>query len=83
MPLFMDVHTLEGGVTKEDVAAAHAQDLAIQDRYGVAYVRYWVDEAGGRIFCLAEGPDAESVRRVHAESHGLVADAVHPVSEHR
>lgn len=82
MPLFMDVHTLEGGVTVADVAGAHEKDLATQGAYGVAYKRYWVDEANGKIFCLAEGPDAETVSRVHQEAHGLVADEIYRVSEH-
>ena len=30
MALFMDVHTINGGVSLEDVATAHAADLAIQ-----------------------------------------------------
>ena len=81
MPLFMDVHELDG-VTEEAVADAHRRDLRIQDRYGVDYRRYWVSEEAGRVFCLVEGPDAETVARVHREAHGLVADEIHPVSEH-
>lgn len=82
MPLFMDVHTLEGGVSAEDVAGAHEQDLATQGRYGVEYKKYWVDEAAGKIFCLVEAPDAEAANAVHREAHGLVADQIFPVSEH-
>lgn len=82
MPLFMDVHTLEGGVTEADVAGAHEMDLATQGKYGVEYKRYWVDETNGKIFCLAEGPDAETVSRVHEEAHGLVAGEIYRVSEH-
>lgn len=82
MPLYMDTHTLEGGVGADDVAKAHAADLAIQDKYGVKYHRYWVDEAAGKIFCLVEAPDAEAANTVHREAHGLVADAVFSVSEH-
>lgn len=44
MPLFMDTHTLEGGVSADDVADAHSADVATQDRYGVKYHRNWVDE---------------------------------------
>ena len=46
MPLFMDVHTIEGGVSSADVAAAHQADVATQVGRGVDYRRYWVDEAG-------------------------------------
>jgi len=82
MPLYMDVHTIEGGVTEADVAGAHAADLAAQGAHGVNYRRYWVDEAAGKIFCLVEAPDAEAASTVHREAHGLVADEIYPVSEH-
>lgn len=81
MPLFMDVHTLDGPVAPADVAKAHAADLQTQGRYGVSYLKYWVDEAGGRIFCLVDAPDADAAASVHREAHGLVADAIHPVTE--
>jgi hypothetical protein len=51
MPIFMDVHNIEGGVAAADVAQAHQADLAIQAQHGVTYVRYWVDEQAGKIFC--------------------------------
>jgi hypothetical protein len=82
MPLFMDVHNIEGGVSAGDVAGAHAADIATQDAHGVKYLRYWVDEEAGKIFCLVEAPDAESANTVHREAHGLVADEIYPVSEH-
>jgi hypothetical protein len=82
MPLFMDVHKLEGPVAAEEVAKAHQADLAKQDEYGVKYRRYWLDEQGGRIFCLVEAPDADTAARVHREAHGLVADEIYEVSEH-
>jgi hypothetical protein len=81
MALFMDVHTLGGPVGIADVAQAHAADLATQGRYGVDYRRYWVDEKQGKIFCLVEAPDAEAAASVHREAHGLVADAIFPVTE--
>jgi hypothetical protein len=82
MPLFMDVHNIEGGVKASDVAGAHAADLATQGAYGVDYQQYWVDEEAGKIFCLVEAPDAEAANTVHREAHGLVADEIYPVSGH-
>jgi hypothetical protein len=35
MPLYMDVHTIEGGVTEADVAGAHAADLEKQGEHDV------------------------------------------------
>ena len=44
MPLFMDMHSIDGGVPASDAAAAHQADLATQAAYGVNYLRYWLDE---------------------------------------
>jgi hypothetical protein len=82
MGLFLDVHRIEGGVSANDVADAHMKDLETQGRYGVNYLKYWVDEEGGRIFCLVEADTAEDAATVHREAHGLVADEIYPVSEH-
>ena len=81
MPMFIDVHTIEGGVSATDVAAAHQADLAIQGQHGVNYMRYWVDEEAGKIFCLVEAPDADTAAKVHREAHGLVADEIYPVTQ--
>lgn len=81
MPLFMDVHENLAGATAADVAAAHQQDLAVQERHAVNYRSYWVDEANGKVFCLVEAPDADAAVRVHQEAHGLLADRIHPVVE--
>jgi hypothetical protein len=63
------------------VAKAHQADLATQGDYGVDYRSYWVDEEGGRIFCLVEAPDAETAATVHRTAHGLVADSIVQVTE--
>ena len=81
MPLYLDVHNVEGGVSARDVADAHMKDLETQGDYGVNYQRYWVDEKQGKIFCLVEAPDAETAHRVHREAHGLVADEIYEVQE--
>jgi uncharacterized protein DUF4242 len=81
MPLFMDVHTVAGGVSVDDVATAHKADLQTQGRYDVQYLRYWVNEADGKIFCLVDAPDADAAHNVHRQAHGLVADEIYPVQE--
>jgi len=81
MPLYMDVHTLDGPVTADDVAKAHMADLQIQSKYDVRYLRYWVDEEAGKIFCLIESPSPEASTTVHREAHGLVAEEVYEVKE--
>jgi hypothetical protein len=81
MPLFMDVHTIEGGVALDDVAKAHVADLNTQGRYDVKYLRYWVDQAEGKVFCLVDAPRSDAAAAVHKEAHGLVADEIYAVQE--
>jgi hypothetical protein len=82
MTLYMDVHSIDGGVAIKDVAQAHLADLQTQEQYGVRYLRYWVDETNGKVFCLVDSPDADAANRVHREAHGLVADEIYEVTEH-
>lgn len=81
MPLFMDVHNLDGGVALGDVANAHQADLQEQAAHDVNYLRYWVDEGAGTIFCLVDAPSSDAANTVHREAHGLVADAIYEVKE--
>lgn len=82
MPRFMDIHEkLPPGKTLKDVAEAHSLDLKIQEKYGVQYLRYWLDEKEGKLFCLCDAPSAEAATNVHREAHGLVADRIFPVNE--
>jgi hypothetical protein len=81
MALFMDIHHIEGGVAMGDVEKAHAADLDTQDTHGVKYLRYWVNEDAGTVFCLVEAPDADAAQAVHREAHGLVADEILQVQE--
>jgi hypothetical protein len=80
--LFMDVHDrLPEGATAVELATAHAADLRVQERFGVRYLKYWVDVEAGKAFCLLEAPDADAAHAVHREAHGLVADEIYPVTQ--
>ena len=46
-----------------------------------SYLRYWVDEDGGRVFCLVDAPDTDAAVSVHREAHGLLADQIFAVRE--
>jgi hypothetical protein len=81
MPLFMDVHDAIDGLTAEAVAEAHRRDLEVQAKYGVRFLKYWYDEATGKVFCLSEAPSKEAAMSVHREAHGLVADHIFEVKE--
>ena len=80
--LYIDVHQLEPGKVKyDDVAQAHAKDLAVEKKYGVRFINYWVDEDKGLIYCLSSAPDSESIRRTHAEAHGLLPQYIYKVTD--
>ncbi|PYJ16291.1 MAG: DUF4242 domain-containing protein [Verrucomicrobia bacterium] len=76
MPLYIDIHNLPEGTTAEDVAKAHAKDMETQRKYGVEYTKYWVNESGRKVFCLAHAPSAEAAEQVHREAHGLMPDKI-------
>jgi class 3 adenylate cyclase len=76
MPLYMDIHELPEGITPEDIAKAHEKDMEIQRKYGVEYSKYWVNESGRKLFCLAHAPNAEAAERVHREAHGMMAEKI-------
>lgn len=81
MPLFLDEHEHIPGLTAAALAQAHARDVEVGPKYGVSYLRYWYDEATGKVFCLAEAPSAELAESVHREAHGLLADRIIAVQE--
>lgn len=70
---YIDVHDLgPGKVTAAAVAEAHAKDLAVEKKYGVHFINYWVDTAQGKVYCLSSAPDTNAIRKTHAEAHGLL-----------
>ena len=81
MPTYIDVHKNMKGVKLEDVAEAHAKDLKVQNKYGVDFQKYWVDEKQGTIFCLSNAPDRESITKAHKEAHGLLPSETFEVHE--
>ncbi len=80
MPTYMDVHDIPG-VKADAVAEAHEADVRIQDKYGVDYKQYWVNEDEGKVFCLVDAPDKEAAARVHREAHGLEAHTLYEVKQ--
>lgn len=79
---FIDVHNLEPGKVKfEDVAGAHKKDLATEGKYGVNFIKYWVDENQGKVYCLSKAPDEQSITNTHKDAHGLLPALVYKVTE--
>jgi hypothetical protein len=80
--LYLDLHEFgAGNVKASDVAAAHQKDLAVQKKYGVNFLNYWVDEKSGTVFCLAEAPDSNALIMTHKEAHGLIPKSVKEVQQ--
>jgi hypothetical protein len=80
--LYLDIHRLgPGNVKAEDVAKAHAKDLAVQGKYGVNFINYWVDEKTGTVTCLSEATDSTLIFKTHQEAHGLLPDEIHKVTQ--
>ncbi|MBL0741371.1 nickel-binding protein [Chryseolinea lacunae] len=75
MPLYMDFHKIEN-VTIDDVLSAHMADESVQEKYGVKYHQFWVNQKEGTVFCLVEGPDAKTCELVHQIAHGNLACAM-------
>lgn len=80
MPLYMDQHDTEGA-SPDDLARAHLADLAIQERYGVKFLTYWLDYRGGVANCLVDARDPDAVNEAHAAAHGNLAGRIIPVDE--
>jgi hypothetical protein len=80
--LFLDIHYLGAGkVSAKDVAEAHKKDLAVQQKYGVNFINYWVDEKNGTVMCLSEAKDSTSIIQTHKEAHGLLPNVVMKVKQ--
>lgn len=72
MPLFMDYHLVEE-IDIDAVKMGHMADKSVQEKYGVRYLQFWVNQDAGTIFCLIEAPDKEACKAVHQEAHGNIA----------
>jgi hypothetical protein len=83
MPLYIDIHRNHRGLSPQALAEGHARDLAVEEKYGVRFLRYWYDEKTGTIFCLGEAPSAEAFQAVHREAQGDggKADEIYEVKE--
>ena len=75
MPLFMDVNTRGDTHALRGVAHAHAARVrgGRDVHHRVHYLRYWVDEARGKVFCLVDAPDDNAPAAVHRRTYSLLA----------
>ena len=69
---FEKSHLLVGGWNGvADSVVQHSTDAAAN------YLRYWVGEEAGKIFCRVDAPDVDAANAVHSEAHGLVGYEMH------
>ncbi len=81
MPLFMDIHIVEDGAFDEIAAReGHREDLAVQGRYGVKNIKYFLNLPEKKIFCLMEAADKKACVDMHMSAHGIGACNVIEVS---
>lgn len=81
MPLFMDFHKIDSdAITEEDVYRAHLRDIAVQNKHGLVYKRYYLNLQHKTAFCLMESPNKEACIESHKEAHGIGACNVIHVS---
>jgi hypothetical protein len=79
--LFIDEHDLTPGkVTYADVMAAHQKDLATEGKYGVSFIKFWIDEQKGKVYCLSSAKDSNDIISTHREAHGLLPNAIFPIT---
>ena len=80
--LYMDVHHFGAGkVNYKAVAEAHAKDLTVEKKYDVHFLKYWIDKKEGNVYCLSLAKDTGSIKKTHAEAHGLIPGVCYPVTE--
>ncbi len=75
--MYIDIHHIgPGKVTYAAVAAAHKKDLATEKKYHVEFIKFWVDEKRGNVYCLSTAPDSSAIIETHREAHGLLPDQI-------
>lgn len=79
MPRYIIERTV-GSFTKDEMEASakKSKDVA-DDMPGVVWIRSYVSDAEGKIYCEYDAPDAEAVRE-HARRAGLPVDKISEVS---
>lgn len=75
MPRFI-IERNVGTLTREQLDAAGRKSVEVLDGMsGVVWIRSYVSDADGKIYCEYDAPDAEAVRE-HARRAGLPADRI-------
>lgn len=79
--MFMDFHKIDSdAITEEDMYRAHLRDVAVQNKHGLIYKRYYLNLHHKTAFCLMESPNKQACMESHKEAHGIGACNVIEVS---
>jgi hypothetical protein len=69
-----------GQLSREELDAAGRRSNEVLDNMsGVIWIRSYVSDSEGKIYCEYDAPDAEAIRE-HARRAGLPADTISEVS---
>ncbi|MFW6191895.1 MAG: DUF4242 domain-containing protein [Gemmatimonadota bacterium] len=69
-----------GALTEDELEAAARRSKEVAEGMpGVVWIRSFVSDAAGKIYCEYDAPDREAVRE-HARRAGLPVDAISEVS---
>jgi class 3 adenylate cyclase len=80
LPLFLDRHYIEG-TDEKDIAAAHEQDLSMQEEYNAKFLTYWHDEGRHTTFCLVSADSADLITTIHSKAHGKIPNDIVEVNQ--
>ena len=79
MPRFI-IERAVGTLTREQLQAAGRKSVEVLDGMpGVVWIRSYVSDVDGKIYCEYDAPDAAAVRE-HARRAGLPADRIAEVA---
>lgn len=79
MPRYI-IERVVGKLTKEELEAAAKKSLAAIDAMeGVVWIKSYISEAEGKIYCEYDAPNPEAIME-HARRAGLPADRISEVA---
>jgi len=79
MPQYVIVRSV-GTLTPEQIEAGSKRSMEVADSMpGVTWIRSYISNVEGKIYCLYDAPSPEAVRE-HARRAGLSVDSISEVS---
>ncbi|MBM1105976.1 DUF4242 domain-containing protein [Aurantibacter crassamenti] len=70
----MDIHVVEDEAFDEIAAMkGHHKDIAVQSKFGVTSLKYFLNLSEKKVFCLLDAPNKKACENVHLAAHGIGA----------